>query len=252
MSSLFLVRHGQASFLEEDYDRLSPLGQAQGRQLGAFWASRGLAPDAVFVGPRSRHADTLEACAGAFAAAGGRAFPPATMLPELDEHGADALLKAHLPELSARHPEIARLAAEAAAALAPSPGEPGDAPAPRMARWRAVSRLLDATFRLWGEGLAGGEGVETFVSFRKRIARAVAQMREGEGKGRTVLAFTSGGVVGAAVGEALRCDDRAALDLGLMSHNASFTELVWSGPRISLATFNATPHLADSGARTYR
>jgi broad specificity phosphatase PhoE len=232
MSSLFLVRHGQASFLEEDYDRLSPLGQAQGRQLGAFWASRGLAPDAVFVGPRSRHADTLEACAGAFAAAGGRAFPPATMLPELDE--------------------IARLAAEAAAALAPPPGEPGDAPAPRMARWRAVSRLLDATFRLWGEGLAGGEGVETFVSFRKRIARAVAQMREGEGKGRTVLAFTSGGVVGAAVGEALRCDDRAALDLGLMSHNASFTELVWSGPRISLATFNATPHLADSGARTYR
>ena len=38
MSRLFVIRHGQASFLADDYDQLSPLGEEQGRALGAYWA----------------------------------------------------------------------------------------------------------------------------------------------------------------------------------------------------------------------
>jgi len=34
MSTLFLVRQRQASFFEENYDRLSPLGEDQARRLG--------------------------------------------------------------------------------------------------------------------------------------------------------------------------------------------------------------------------
>ena len=34
MGTLVLVRHGQASFMAAEYDRLSPTGEAQARKLG--------------------------------------------------------------------------------------------------------------------------------------------------------------------------------------------------------------------------
>ena len=47
MSSLALVRHGQASLFADDYDILSPLGEAQARHLGDHWARRGEVFDEV-------------------------------------------------------------------------------------------------------------------------------------------------------------------------------------------------------------
>ena len=60
LSTLYLIRHGQASFGAEDYDVLSDLGIEQGRQLGSYWARRGPALDACYVGPRRRHVGTAE------------------------------------------------------------------------------------------------------------------------------------------------------------------------------------------------
>ena len=37
---MLLVRHGQASWFEENYDRLSSVGEAQSRLLGELWAAR--------------------------------------------------------------------------------------------------------------------------------------------------------------------------------------------------------------------
>ncbi|MGH9676067.1 MAG: phosphoglycerate mutase family protein, partial [Candidatus Acidiferrum sp.] len=37
MGRLVLVRHGQASFLQQDYDKLSELGEKQSRLLGEYW-----------------------------------------------------------------------------------------------------------------------------------------------------------------------------------------------------------------------
>ena len=60
MSLLYLVRHGQASFFAEDYDRLSTLGELQARRLGEFWAARGVRFDATFSGPAVRQQRTAE------------------------------------------------------------------------------------------------------------------------------------------------------------------------------------------------
>ena len=54
MSRLFLIRHGQASFLEENYDKLSVLGEKQARLLGEYWAQQRVAVDQVYSGPRTR------------------------------------------------------------------------------------------------------------------------------------------------------------------------------------------------------
>lgn len=60
MSVLYLVRHGQASFGTDDYDRLSDLGKAQSRTTGRFLASLGIEPDRIVHGEMLRQRQTAE------------------------------------------------------------------------------------------------------------------------------------------------------------------------------------------------
>jgi broad specificity phosphatase PhoE len=88
MSSLTLVRHGQASFFAEDYDQLSALGHAQAGLLGDHWVRRRLGFDEVYVGPRTRQRQTAEAVGERYRQSG-LPWPEPVLLPELDEirHG---------------------------------------------------------------------------------------------------------------------------------------------------------------------
>ncbi|CAN5682201.1 hypothetical protein BH10ACT10_BH10ACT10_28160 [soil metagenome] len=61
MSLLLLVRHGQASWGTDDYDRLSARGEEQSRLLGAALAARGVHPDLVLRGSMLRHRQTADA-----------------------------------------------------------------------------------------------------------------------------------------------------------------------------------------------
>jgi broad specificity phosphatase PhoE len=69
--------------------------------------------------------------------------------------------------------------------------------------------------------------------------------------GKTVAAFTSGGVIAAALGLALNLDDEQIIALSWIVRNASCTELLFSRDRWSLHTFNATPHFARGELLTY-
>lgn len=60
MSVLYLVRHGQASFGTDDYDRLSDLGKEQSRITGRLLASQGLEPDRIIHGEMLRQRQTAE------------------------------------------------------------------------------------------------------------------------------------------------------------------------------------------------
>ena len=60
MGRLFLVRHAQASFLSQNYDQLSALGETQARLLGEYWARRKMTFDRVCVGPAIRHRQTAQ------------------------------------------------------------------------------------------------------------------------------------------------------------------------------------------------
>ena len=98
MATLFIVRHAQASFLAENYDLLSPIGEAQSRLLGQYWSSRNLRFDRVCTGPRVRHRDTVKFVHAAYAAAG-LDLPEVQTVPEFDEYPAEAVMKFGLPIL---------------------------------------------------------------------------------------------------------------------------------------------------------
>ena len=64
--SVWLVRHGQASFGKSDYDNLSETGHEQAYLLGKHFAAHGVAPSLIVSGSMKRHRQTLaEIAAGA-------------------------------------------------------------------------------------------------------------------------------------------------------------------------------------------
>jgi broad specificity phosphatase PhoE len=230
MSRVLLVRHGKASaFTGGDYDELSDVGAEQSRLLGEEWAREGLVPDAVFVGPRKRHAQTLEAVLEA-ARAKGLAWPEATSLAELDEHDGLSLVFKLLPQLAAEDAAL-RAIVEAMAR--------GDRP--------KQHDVLDAFKRLtrrWVRGEIAHDEVESWRAFRARVERALDRIAQ-VGRGKTIAVFTSAGAVAASVGAVLAVTDERVLDLSWSLHNASVTELAFGEDRRGLVTFNGTPHLRE-------
>ena len=61
MGTIYLVRHGQASFDSADYDQLSELGQLQAAQLGAWFRARKIHLHGYFSGSMNRHLQTAQA-----------------------------------------------------------------------------------------------------------------------------------------------------------------------------------------------
>jgi broad specificity phosphatase PhoE len=65
MPRVFLVRHAQASFGTDDYDRLSERGRPQSRWLGEYFAERGTSFARIVAGTLKRQRQTAEEMLGA-------------------------------------------------------------------------------------------------------------------------------------------------------------------------------------------
>lgn len=230
MSTAHFVRHGKASAFSSntDYDQLSAPGVEQSEALGAWMARTQLRPDAVFVGPRKRHVQTLEAVTRVLGTHG-VTLPEATMLPELDEHDGISLVLKVLPAVAATDPELAPIAARLASGAAPGPQD--------------VLAAFKILTRRWARGEVGHPEVEAWSAFRARVARGMDRIAD-LGRGKTVMVFTSAGAVAAAVARAVgMSDDERVLDLSWSLYNGSVSELDFTGERWGLRTFNATAHL---------
>jgi broad specificity phosphatase PhoE len=247
MATMLLVRHGQASWFEENYDRLSTVGEAQSRLLGQLWAARDVEITRVFTGPRVRQIRSAELCGEAYAAAG-RHWPVPVVLDDLDEMRIEPLFREQMPELFERH---AHLRALGDSLLAADGNE---------ARARIFDRLFQGVVGMWMQGQVAADGVETWDQFRARVQRGLraAQEFRSEGNlarspsGRVVAVFTSAGVIITAAQQALAISDERTLGLAARLRNSSISEFLFSGDRWSLVSFNSVPHIAAPEMITYR
>lgn len=85
--------------------------------------------------------------------------------------------------------------------------------------------------------------VESWPAVRQRVQAALHAVINQPGS-RRVAVFTSGGPIGIAVMTALGAPDAHALELNWRLRNASLTSFVFSRGRLSLDSFNHTPHLS--------
>ncbi len=238
MSILTLVRHGQASFFEANYDQLSALGEQQMQVLGAYWARRKLSFDEIFTGPRVRQQRSAELAVTACRQAGFDC-PDPVLLEELDEYDLKNLIRLLAPELARTNSEFARMVERHLR----SEGEE------RLGNFQG---MFEPLLLHWQSPAASAVQMETWPAFRARVDRTIRQLQQHDGRGRRVAFFTSGGFIGSAVQLALTAPDRAALDLHWRLRNGSLTEFAFTRDRFSLDTFNAVPHLEDPTLWSYR
>lgn len=213
MGTLYLVRHGQASFGADDYDVLSPRGRQQAVRLGEYWRARGLAFDAVMTGTLRRHAETLDGIAE-----GLQTLPEVTRWPGLNEYDSHALI----------------------AAIHPQPLGPADTPE----RFRAHFRILCDALAQWMAGVISPQGMPSWNDFSGGV-RAVLDHVRHHHAGQNVLLVSSGGPISAAVGEVLGTAPEVTIALNMRIRNSAVTEFSISPKRLMLQTFNTLPHLNE-------
>jgi len=239
MALLTLVRHGQASFLKENYDKLSERGEQQSRILGEYWLRTGAVFDQVYHGPACRHLHTGEIVASVYREAAA-AWPEPVTLPELDEYPGIEVVRTFLPGLMETHEDIRALEAEFRQADE------------QDVAFRLYDRLFARITRMWVNEELDSPDVEKWKDFCERIDRGLALIRDNAGKNARIAVFTSGGVIGATVRAALDLSPQKTLEMSWTSRNASYTEFLFSPERFSLASFNNHPHLEDEELLTYR
>jgi broad specificity phosphatase PhoE len=239
MSSLTLVRHAQASFFADDYDNLSPLGEKQSRLLGERWVRHGKVFDEAFVGPRQRHQQTAAIAAEALRQAG-IAFPKPMVLPVLDEYDLSGILGCLAPSLARDDTDFASLLER----------QRHGATAEEQAR--SFQLMFEPLMLHWQAVGADIDGVESWLAFQQRVQRSLKRIIDRPGRGRRVVAFTSGGFIGTAVQLVLGAPDRTAMELNWRIRNAAVTEFIFGRERVTLDTFNTIAHLSDLELITYR
>jgi broad specificity phosphatase PhoE len=213
MGTLYLVRHGQASFGAEDYDQLSALGQRQSLRLGEYFRQKGMRFDAVLMGTLRRHAQTY---AGMCQGLGGEAVE-ALAWPGLNEYDSEAVI----------------------AAIHPHKLEKPDTPE----LYRHHFRLLRDGLTQWMNGVVSPKGMPTYREFQHGVVSALDHVRKNcEGN---VLIVSSGGPISTAVGHVLGTTPETTIEMNLRIRNSAVTEFNFNPKRHSLVTYNTLGHLDD-------
>ena len=229
MSTLTLVRHGQAAHFKGVDSKLTPTGEAQAEKLAEYWLRHGVQFDEVHCGTLPRQIRTAQVVADR------TACPVFQSDPSWNEYDAPGVMgtfvrsDARLADLNAQF-EQAR-------------GGPDEN--------RRFQHMFEAAMTIWLEGGTTANGFEPWTAFRDRVTGAIRRIMEGP-PGRRVAVFTSGGPIGLAVQFALQAPPKAFLDVNWRVRNCSLTEFVFDRRRFTLDHFNSIPHLEDAALRTYR
>ena len=211
MGTLYLVRHGQASFGADDYDQLSDLGRRQSVRLGEYFAERGIRFDGLIAGTLRRHKQTLAGILEGMNHAGEH-----LAWDGLNEYDSEAVI------------------------ATVHPGKLEKPSSPEMVRHHF--RLLRDGLAQWMAGTTAPAGMPSYQEFVAGVAGALDHVRANH-YGQNVLVVTSGGPISTAVGYVLGTKPEVTIDLNMRIRNTSFTEFAFTPKRHMLVAFNAIPHL---------
>lgn len=235
MTFLFVIRHGQASFGNEQYDQLSELGMLQARILGDFFRRCAIGFEGFFSGPKNRQMQTAATVMAQMFPEG--AVPRATVLDELTEYDAARIIKRYFESEGCSSDQAVEKIKETLK-------DPDN-----------FFQIFKGAVRMWFAGQLSAEGLESRTEFRERVVRGFARIGAAGDRNTKNLVFTSGGVIAAVMQEALGVGDETAFDLAWDIRNASISVFEYRHGKLRLLSFNAVAHLeieADPRLLTYR
>lgn len=234
MSTIYCIRHGQASFGKENYDALSTTGKEQSYVLGAFFVRRNIIFDSIYTGTLSRHEETEKNFRRAFSQRG-IALPEVQKMAELNEYDSHAILKSLVPELLAEgavtNSDVANIFIDR----------------------KAFQRVFEAAMLKWASASYRAQ-IPSWSDFVQGVYRALDVILQQDGRGKAVAVITSGGPISVAVRRALSLSDVDTMRVTWQIKNASFSKFKCTHESIMVESFNEVPHLEEVGSEmiTYR
>ncbi len=235
MSEICFARHAQASFGNEDYDRLSNLGMRQAEILADYLVRMGLDFHAVYSGSMERQIATAKKVLSAMG--NQKDTHDLHIVPELNEYDSRLVIKSYVPDLIREDPAVS------------------DALAQMYTDRRSFQMVFERAVLRWISGRNDLEGVETWKAFKARVHQGVKMIMEENGRKKRILVFTSGGAISTVMQMALSLTDEETIRLSWQIQNTSLSVFKYSGKEFSLSSFNSLVHLQllrDPALLTYR
>lgn len=219
MSTLLLMRHGQASFGAAKYDALTRQGEAQARATGMWMRQHGVKPSSLLHGPRKRQSHSA-----LLVLDGGKIECPARQVNALDEFAEGEEIFAAAERLFGRPMRESEARTR-----------------------RDVMQDYDGACKAWSLGELQIEGRHSIDEFRQNVRQWFEELiHSPTGAGQQIVAVTSAGVIAALVCEVMELPNYKWHDLLRVIRNASLTDVLFSKGRSSLLAFNGVGHLPDA------
>jgi broad specificity phosphatase PhoE len=214
VGTLYLVRHGQASFGAADYDNLSDLGATQASHLGAWFAQANITPTRLIAGGLRRHQQTSRAWAQGFIEHGGT-------MPDTEFHSIDPRWNEY------DHEDIFGKGTKAFGLEGTQNKEMNK---------RDFQKLFEKAIARWISGDHDSDYVEPWAGFASRCTSALSDIKKM--RGETVIVFSSGGAIGATVAHVLGLPPANAMQFNYLIANCSVSRIIYRDDEASLASFN--------------
>jgi broad specificity phosphatase PhoE len=213
MSEFYLVRHGQASFGADNYDKLSALGHQQARWLGEYFEQRNTKFSQLWSGDLRRHKETAEGICSALSHT-----PKKSIFAALNEFDfkniADAYLRIH----------------------------PQDRPTSN-AQAADFYRLLKKAMKYWSEDkLQAQELSESWQQFRARVHGVIQELCSNDAQ-QPILIVSSGGAISMLMSIVLGFESEQVIEMNMQVKNTGFSHFYFNKHNVRLSSFNNVPHL---------
>ena len=219
MAEIILLRHGQASFGTNNYDRLSDLGRQQSLWLGEHLKHLGKQCDRVVMGAMERHRETTKQVLSGL----GLSIPAEIHagLNEYDHHG---LLSAYQQAFPLEWSDTGHIG-------------------------RDYYHNMKGAMKYWMNQTLATDSKDSWLEFCHRIEQAFDVACEGNFK--RVLVVTSGGPISVILARLLGLDNERTCNLTVQIKNTSISTLLYNRVDLTLDSFNDVSHLQTSDRKQY-
>lgn len=227
---IYLIRHAQASYLTDDYDRLSHLGNQQTNALAMYMVNH-ISINGIYVGPHKRQQQTALKIQQTYNEHA-RPIPTPIFTPELKEHSGPATLHHHKPTLIRKDPHCMQWHEEATKN-------------PNELRANSIN-IFEYFIPKWMNNEFRSEGLEDYASFRKEITKGMKSILANHLPDENIVLVSSAGSISTII--ALLTDLQETNRIAQLSFeilNASITSLKLVNENWVIDKFNQVDHLTD-------
>lgn len=233
MSVIYLIRHGQASFGNENYDQLSELGHEQSTKLGLALSQRLVLFDKVYTGSMLRHEQTANNCLAKFGGSSDGLLNESN--PTVDsgwnEYDHPNILANYHPEFASHDRMVAFLKKQ-------------DKPKQAFEYHfnQAIDRWIQNENNIYSE---------SWNAFCARVHASFKQVLDESSTFKSVAVFTSGGPISLIAQSLLGAAPEKIMTMNWTLLNCGVTKLVSTSDRVFVSTLNEHSHFNEKRLLTY-